>query len=174
MDARAPRLATTTDAFFLASPARAGGQRFCLLTTPAEPRATVVYVHPFAEEMNKSRRMVALQARAFAAAGIAVLQIDLFGCGDSCGDFASARWDQWLRDLTVAADWLAERGNGPMQLWGLRLGALRLQREDADQRLMVVAHVGALGGAEPHRHPPQAEQPDDVVDPHPADAPQRG
>jgi len=33
--------------------------------------------------MNKSRRMAALQARVFAAMGFGVLQIDLFGCGDS-------------------------------------------------------------------------------------------
>jgi exosortase A-associated hydrolase 2 len=56
----------------------------------------VVYVHPFAEELNKSRRMAALQARAMAAAGYAVLQIDLLGCGDSSGDLVDATWEAWL------------------------------------------------------------------------------
>ena len=44
-------------------------------------------------------------------------------------------------------------------------GALRLQRQDPDQGLVVVAHVGALVGRLPLRHPPQPEQPDHVVDP---------
>jgi exosortase A-associated hydrolase 2 len=59
----------------------------------------VLYVHPFAEEMNRARRMAALQARALAALGYGVLQIDLYGCGDSSGDFGDARWDLWKDDL---------------------------------------------------------------------------
>jgi exosortase A-associated hydrolase 2 len=104
------------------------GTRFCLYYPPnpgVPARGAILYVHPFAEEMNKTRRMAAQQARAFAAMGYAVLQMDLFGCGDSCGDFHSGRWDQWKRDLAVAAEWLAERTSGqPLQLWGVRLGGL--------------------------------------------------
>ncbi|NUZ05183.1 hydrolase 2, exosortase A system-associated [Piscinibacter koreensis] len=124
MDAAARRVATTTDAFFLASPGRAGGRRFCLLNAPADPRGTIVYVHPFAEEMNKSRRMAALQARAFAAAGHAVLQVDLFGCGDSSGDFGDAAWDDWIDDVQLASDWLVARFGSTPLLWGLRAGCL--------------------------------------------------
>jgi len=102
-----------------------GGQRFCLYHPPAGPaRGALLYVHPFAEELNRSRRMAALQARAFAAAGHAVLQIDLAGCGDSSGDFGDARWERWQADLALAAAWLRERTDAPLRLWGLRLGAL--------------------------------------------------
>jgi exosortase A-associated hydrolase 2 len=84
-----------------------------------------LYVHPFAEELNRSRHMAALQARRFAELGFAVLQIDLFGCGDSCGDFNAARWELWKRDLDAARAWLADRcPGGPLYLWGLRLGGL--------------------------------------------------
>ncbi len=109
--------------FFDAAP----GTRFSLYHAPnphLPARGAILYVHPFAEEMNKTRRMAALQARAFAAMGFAVLQIDLFGCGDSCGDFHSGRWDVWKRDLGVACDWLAARTGGPLRLWGVRLGGL--------------------------------------------------
>ena len=109
--------------FFDAEP----GTRFSLYHAPAPhvaPRGAILYVHPFAEELNRTRRMASLQARRFAGMGFAVLQIDLFGCGDSCGDFNAARWDLWLRDLATARAWLAERSPGPMQLWGLRLGGL--------------------------------------------------
>ena len=44
--------------------------------TGAEPRAIVVHCPAFAEEMNKSRRMVALQARALARDGFGTLVRD--------------------------------------------------------------------------------------------------
>ncbi|WP_313951000.1 hydrolase 2, exosortase A system-associated [Accumulibacter sp.] len=112
------------EAFFLPS---ATGQRFALLHAPApsaKPRGAVVYVHPFAEELNKSRRMAALQARAMAAAGYTVLQIDLLGCGDSAGDFGDATWEAWLADVKLACDWLRQRTTGSLWLWGQRTGCL--------------------------------------------------
>jgi exosortase A-associated hydrolase 2 len=99
-------------------------QRFCIYHPAQMARHAVLYVHPFAEEMNRSRWMAALQARAFAAAGIAVLQIDLQGCGDSCGDFGDARWQNWKQDLQAAHRWLTETTGLPVSLWGCRLGAL--------------------------------------------------
>ncbi|PTQ79149.1 exosortase A-associated hydrolase 2 [Nitrosospira multiformis] len=74
--------------------------------------------------MNKSRRMAAMQARAFATQGFGVLQIDLFGCGDSSGEFRDARWEIWKHDLEAAKNWLENRVRTPIGLWGLRLGAL--------------------------------------------------
>jgi exosortase A-associated hydrolase 2 len=110
--------------FFDADP----GTRFSLYHQPSphvEPRGAILYVHPFAEELNQARRMATLQSRAFAAMGFAVLQIDLFGCGDSCGEFNAGRWDVWKNDLAVASAWLAERTSGlPLHLWGVRLGGL--------------------------------------------------
>lgn len=112
------------DAFFLPS---TSGQRFCLLHQPdvqVSRRGAVVYIHPFAEEMNKSRRMAAVQAKAMAAAGYSVLQIDLHGCGDSSGDFCDATWKSWVDDVTMACDWLHERCDSELWLWGLRTGCL--------------------------------------------------
>lgn len=103
-----------------------GGQRFCIYHPPQAPveRGAVLYVHPFAEEMNKARRMAALQSRALAAAGYAVLQIDLLGCGDSSGDFGDATWDGWKLDVMAAVVWLRQRTEAPLILWGLRAGCL--------------------------------------------------
>ena len=110
------------EAFFLATPL---GARYCLFHAPrGHCRGALVYVHPFAEEMNKSRRMAAIQARALAALGYGVLQIDLAGCGDSDGEFGDARWEHWKADLAAASAWLQERLGQPVGLWGLRLGAL--------------------------------------------------
>jgi exosortase A-associated hydrolase 2 len=114
------------DAFF--QPAPDGGQRLYLHHTPPEGiplKGALLYVHPWAEEMNKSRRMAALASRALATEGWAVLQLDLLGCGDSSGDFGDASWLAWLDDVTRAAHWLQARHPGaPLWLWGLRAGAL--------------------------------------------------
>src|SRR5690554_622090 len=102
-----------------------GGTRFCILHSPrTKTKGAMLYIHPFAEEMNRARRMAALQARAFAEAGWAVMQMDLHGCGDSSGDFADATWQGWLADLEAGRAWLeAETGCRPA-LWGLRAGCL--------------------------------------------------
>nr|WP_315232549.1 hydrolase 2, exosortase A system-associated [uncultured Albidiferax sp.] len=102
------------------------GQRFAMFhpSQSATTRGLVVYVHPFAEEMNKSRRMAALQARAMASAGYTVLQLDLTGCGDSSGDFGDASWQDWVDDVVFACQWLRSKGDAPLWLWGLRAGCL--------------------------------------------------
>ena len=102
------------------------GQRFCLLHEPrgGATRGAIVFVHAFAEEMNKSRRMAALQARALADVGYCVLQIDLYGCGDSSGDFGDASWQDWVEDIAQAARWLQNHTNAPLWMWGHRCGCL--------------------------------------------------
>ena len=112
------------ESFFLTA---AQGKRFCIYHAPPTDRAcrgAFIYVHPFAEEMNRSRRVVALQARQFAEKGYGVLIIDLFGCGDSTGEFAEATWEIWNADLAIAEKWLHQRLQTRISLWGLRLGAL--------------------------------------------------
>jgi uncharacterized protein len=116
------------------------GQRFCSFHAPGTPApvAAVLYLHPLAEEANKSRRMAALQSRALAAAGCAVLQVDLLGCGDSSGDSGDASWDAWLHDATIALAALRARAQAPAWLWGLRTGALLASA--------VAAHSPGLAG----------------------------
>ncbi|HNA69634.1 MAG TPA: hydrolase 2, exosortase A system-associated [Nitrosomonas sp.] len=102
------------------------GERFCLFYRPnlANPLGTFIFIHPFAEEMNKSRRMIAQQSKAFSQNGFAVLQIDLYGCGDSSGEFNEARWEVWKQDIFHAINWIKHQTAAPINLWGLRLGGL--------------------------------------------------
>lgn len=103
------------------------GGRLHVTTFPVDPsraRGVVIAVAPFAEEMNKARRMMALQARRFQAEGYAVVLQDPLGCGDSDGDFSDAAWTTWLADLQDCVETEAQRfGVAPM-LWGVRLGAV--------------------------------------------------
>jgi len=116
---------TAPEAFFLGAGA---SRRFAVCWGPAptkEVQGTLLFVAPFAEEMNKSRRMVALTAAALAERGFLTLRIDLRGCGDSAGLLAQATWNDWIDDLLVAWSWLHERAPGaPRWLWSLRAGAL--------------------------------------------------
>lgn len=125
--------------FFLAGDA---GALFAVYHPPAPGMASrggVLCVPPFAEELNKSRWMFALQARRLAAAGFAVLIPDLYGTGDSAGDFGEARWAIWRNDVMRCAAWLRQRGHESLMLWGVRLGALlaaELAAETAATRLL--------------------------------------
>jgi len=113
----------TQDAYFLPV---GTSERFCVWRAPlSEPvSGIIVHVPAFAEEMNKARHMTAAAARALARCGFGVLVVDLFGCGDSPGDFADAGWDTWVDDVVAATRWARARRNGPIWLWTLRAGAL--------------------------------------------------
>lgn len=102
------------------------GQRFCLFHQAhgGGAKRAVLYIHPFAEEMNKARRMAAMQSRALAIAGYDVLQLDLLGCGDSSGDFSDATWLAWRTDVLEGCRWLRAHSEAPLCLWGLRAGCL--------------------------------------------------
>jgi exosortase A-associated hydrolase 2 len=117
-----PHTFPAAEPFFLKA---AHGERFCLYHAPHGPcRGALLYVHPFGDEMNRTRRLAAQQARALAERGIGVLLLDLHGCGDSSGDFAEARWETWKDDLELGRTWLHARLGVPVGLWGVRLGAL--------------------------------------------------
>jgi exosortase A-associated hydrolase 2 len=99
--------------FAMAARPAGGPARIGLLVCPA-----------FAEEMNRTRRTVRLLCGAAATAGACAIYPDLHGTGDSPGDFADARWADWLEDLSAAAGWLQAEGCGAVVLVGVRAGAL--------------------------------------------------
>lgn len=84
----------------------------------------VIFVPPFAEELNRSRHMIAKTARTLAASGWGVLVLDLYGTGDSSGEFADARWDIWQKDILAARQWLLDQGRPAPGLWAMRTGCL--------------------------------------------------
>lgn len=110
--------------FYLPSQA---GNLFAMYYRPNEAvgeGCDLLYVHPFAGEMAASRNVIAAVSRHLAHAGVGVLTVDLFGCGDSSGEFREARWEIWRNDLASAVRWLRQQGRDRIGLLGLRLGAL--------------------------------------------------
>ena len=105
------------------------GRRLRCVTEPARGpvRGSVVLAPPFAEEMNKSRRMCARMARELAQDGWRVARLDLYGCGDSGGELRDATWARWVDDLTTEARRAAAHTPGPLWIWCVRAGALFAQ-----------------------------------------------
>lgn len=84
----------------------------------------IVHAPAFAEEMNKSRHLVARQARRFAANGHVVVVPDLCGTGDSPHSLEVATWQGWIDELCAVVAWARDQGAQSVTLWGLRLGSL--------------------------------------------------
>lgn len=105
----------------------AQGRLFALSYHPPQlltRRHGVLIVPPFAEEMNKSRRMLSQQARLLAGEGYLTLLPDLYGTGESDGEFSDASWTGWCEDLVCGYRWLRERGVDTVSVLAQRTGAL--------------------------------------------------
>ncbi len=88
------------------------------------PRAHVLYLPPFGEEMNRCRALVATQARRFARDGLTCTILDFYGTGDSSGELCEATLPIWRQNIQDMLERLLARHACPVYLWGCRLGAL--------------------------------------------------
>lgn len=110
--------------FFIKSIA---GNIFCLYHSPAvnvEFKRNILFIPPFAEELNRSRHMINKQAREFSEAGYGVLILDLYGTGDSEGDLGEASLAIWQKDILAAVSWLRSISDTSPIIWAMRTGGL--------------------------------------------------
>lgn len=84
----------------------------------------IILLPPFAEEMNRCRRLMKLTQDALASAGQCSVSIDYFGTGDSAGEFAQARLAHWEADVLSACEAARHAGAASVSLLGFRFGAL--------------------------------------------------
>ena len=107
---------------------------------PADQKAdsnnsrVVILVPPFAEEMNRSKRMYVLCARLLANSGIHALCFDFSGTGDSSGEWGEFSYDDWVSDLKVVYDY-AKSIASEVNFVALRFGALILADAAKDDRV---------------------------------------
>lgn len=104
------------------------GHLFLTLRRPSHDntRSVVLLLPPFAEEMNKSRRLFTLQAQTLCEAGFAVAVFDPFGTGDSEGDFGQTSIEHWQQDCEDILLALKHMGFTECIPLGVRFGALLL------------------------------------------------
>ncbi len=90
----------------------------------ASSKKAVVFVPPFAEELNRSKRMFVLCARQLASAGVESVCFDYVGTGDSHGDWGSFDLADWEANLIGVCEYLHDLGVKDISLVALRFGAL--------------------------------------------------
>lgn len=126
------------------------GKLFALLRKPArDTREGVLIVPAFAEEMNKSRHLFTEVSNQLAGQGVATVMVDLFGTGDSQGEFADADWQVWKSDLAAAVAWCASEGIAITGMLAMRLGCAlgcEMARERALQLQRTVLWQPVLSG----------------------------
>jgi exosortase A-associated hydrolase 2 len=88
------------------------------------PKAHIIFLPPFGEEMNRCRSLVATQARNFANAGYSCTLIDFYGTGDSQGQLCDSSLQIWRENIRLTVEELKRECSAPLILWGLRLGGL--------------------------------------------------
>jgi pimeloyl-ACP methyl ester carboxylesterase len=95
----------------------------------------VVVVPPMGQEALRAHRALKQLCVALARERFHALRFDLFGTGDSAGDFEEASLDRWADDARTAADELRDRtGASRVSLVGLRLGAVHALTASAGRR----------------------------------------
>lgn len=87
-------------------------------------KRAVIILPPFAEEMNRCRRLISLTQDALAQEGVASLCLDYFGTGDSAGEFGDARLADWMQDVVDVCTLAQSAGAHAITLLGVRFGAL--------------------------------------------------
>ncbi len=115
------------------------------------PRAFALFAHCFT--CSKNLRAVANISRALNQQGIAVLRFDFTGLGESEGDFADTNFSSNVADLVSAAEFMAEKFEGPRILIGHSLGgAAVLQAAPEIASALAVATIGAPAEPSHVRH----------------------
>ena len=85
----------------------------------------VLFVHGAFEERQDAHLVTRDAAERLAAMGFPTLRFDLFGHGDSEGEYADATFDAWTQNAVDAAAQLAHQSNCKrVALVGLRVGGL--------------------------------------------------
>jgi exosortase A-associated hydrolase 2 len=74
--------------------------------------------------MNKSRRQTTLVATALARNGIGSITLDLYGTGDSEGEFAHASWNTWKSDVATVLEWATKNSQKVDSILATRLGCM--------------------------------------------------
>jgi len=114
------------------------GHVFIQSFVPEQPNGeAVIFVPPFAEEMNKSRRMMGLLGHSLAAKGVLMVIPDLYGTGDSEGGFSDARWSIWLDNVEQLVHKLKEQGIKTVSFTGLRMGCLLINDYISQQKSAI-------------------------------------
>jgi exosortase A-associated hydrolase 2 len=114
------------------------GRIFCLRNRDQQvaPRSAALLLPPFGDEMNKSRHVLTQLVNVLGCTGHDVIMPDLYGTGDSEGDFGDASISAWHQDIENVMGLFSSEV--PLHVIGLRFGAL-LATDIASDKPRIVA-----------------------------------
>lgn len=118
---------------------------FVMEQVPVTARGAVLICAPFLEERLFCRRVLRNLALSLADAGWHVLRFDSAGEGDSEGDLLEVGAFATQRHISVLAERLREKVNGPLVLVGLRWGANQALAQDKVADALVAIEPLASG-----------------------------
>lgn len=98
--------------------------------------SAVILVPPFAEEMNRSKRMYVLCARMLANSGMHAICFDFSGTGDSTGGWGDFTYKDWVNDLSDVYQYTSSYAD-EINFIALRFGALVLMDMILDDQLRL-------------------------------------
>ncbi len=117
-------------------------------TGPHDAAKCFVFIPPFAEEMNRTRRLISLLCQRLAAQGHLAVQFDLPGTGDSPLGFENARLKDWLDSVRHITSTYQRDGHVNV---GVRFGAALVQACADDtlssRRTLSIAAITSGGAA---------------------------
>lgn len=113
------------------------GELPCILRGPSSGPQLLI-VPPLFEEMNRTRRLLALVGRALALQGIGSWLPDLPGTGDSARATAGADWTAWRGAVKSVADEIRRRTGAVPHLLAIRGGVLLADAATAKSLYRVV------------------------------------
>lgn len=116
------------------------GPLFVLRRGPEKAGRCIILIPPFAEEMNKTRRMLSLLSLRLAEGGIITVLPDLYGTGDSGGDFVDADLSSWQDDLARTAVWCRQSIGPVTGLLAIRLGCALACQEQVLSAMPELSH----------------------------------
>lgn len=98
----------------------------CCNTAVSDNDNYIIVVPPFAEEMNRSRRLLSVLSKSIANENKRLVLPDLYGTGDSSGCFSDAGWDIWINDIIAVTEHVARMPHSTISFLALRAGCLLL------------------------------------------------
>ena len=89
-----------------------------------EDHRVVILVPPFAEEMNRSKRMFVLCAQKLSEIGLNVILFDYAGTGDSEGEWGDYGYVDWLQNFHDVYEYAQTKSLHRVDIISLRFGSL--------------------------------------------------
>ena len=100
--------------------------------TDSVPKGTVVLFHG----LNNSKSSSIQESNEFRFMGYNVMLVDFRAHGNSEGDVTTIGWKE-SKDVKVAYDWLVQKGEDKIFLWGFSMGSVAVLKATAENNLKV-------------------------------------